>query len=97
MSFAPGLMAQDGGDTHRLRQSDPEPVVLTLMLHCHTLQLNVPRTLVGPCENTESDLRGLGWSLRVYSSNALPGDDEAAGLLPTLRTTDLAGLTLAAP
>lgn len=45
----------------------------------------------------QSDLTGLGWSLRVYSSNVLLGDVEAVGLLPTLRTTDLAGLTLVAP
>lgn len=46
---------------------------------------------------TESDFTGLGWSLRVFSSNVLPVDAEAAGLLLTLRTTDVAGLTLAAP
>lgn len=40
----------------------------------------------------QSDLTGL----RVCS-NTRPGDAEAVGLLPTLRTTDLAGLILAAP
>lgn len=35
-------------------------------------------------ENADSDLVGLGWSLRLYICNKLPCDAEAASTKPTL-------------
>lgn len=41
--------------------------------------VNVHRDHLGISENADSDCVGLGWSLRVYNSNTLPGDVNASG------------------
>lgn len=52
---------------------------------CFSAAVGTPHTW-GAYWNPSSDLVGLGWSLRLFISNKLPGDAEATGPWTVLQT-----------